>query len=42
LFINSLDGEEETNLPMPKELVSGTLARRIAWLKGVYKIKDKF
>jgi hypothetical protein len=28
-----LDGEEKTNLPMPKELASGTLARIVAQLK---------
>ncbi len=33
LFTNSLDGEEKTNLPMPKELASGTLARIVAQLK---------
>jgi hypothetical protein len=42
LFTNSSDGEEKTNLPLPKELPSGTLTRRIAWLKRVCKIKDKF
>jgi hypothetical protein len=30
LFRNSLDGEEKTNLPMPKELALGALVRRIA------------
>jgi hypothetical protein len=29
-FTNSLDGEEKTNFPMPKELASGTSTRRIA------------
>jgi hypothetical protein len=41
-FKNSSDGEEKTNLPMPKELASGTLAKRITRLKRVRKIKDKF
>jgi hypothetical protein len=42
LFTNSSDGEEKTNLPMPEEFASRTLARRIAWLKGACKIIDIF
>jgi hypothetical protein len=42
LFTNSLDGEEKMNLLMPKELTSRTLARRVAQLRIVYKIKDTF
>jgi hypothetical protein len=30
LFTNSSNGEKKTNLPMPEELTSGTLARRVA------------
>jgi hypothetical protein len=41
LFINSLDGEKRTNLLMPQELASRTLARRVAQLRRVYNIKDK-
>jgi hypothetical protein len=37
-----LDGEEKTNLPMPKELALGTLIKIFAWLMGVYNIKDIF
>jgi hypothetical protein len=40
-FINSLDGEKRTNLLMPQELASRTLARRVAQLRRVYNIKDK-
>jgi hypothetical protein len=42
LFTNSSDGEEKMNLPLLKELASGTLAKRVAWLRRVYKIKNKF
>jgi hypothetical protein len=42
LFTNSLNGEEKMNLPMPKELVLGTLAKRVAWLRRDCKIKDRF
>jgi len=42
LFTNSLDGEEKTNLPLPKELSLGTLTRKVAWLRRVYKIKNMF
>jgi hypothetical protein len=42
LFKNSLDGEEKTNLPLPKELPLGTLTRKVAQLKKIYKIKDRF
>jgi hypothetical protein len=42
LFTNSSDGEEKTNLPLLEELPLGTLTRRVAWLKRVCKIKDKF
>jgi hypothetical protein len=37
-----LDGEERKNFPIRKELTSRTLARRIAQLKRVCKIKEKF
>jgi len=42
LFTNSSDGEEKMNLPLLEELASGTLAKRVAWLRRVYKIKNKF
>ncbi len=42
LLTNSSDGGEKTNFPLSKELPSGTLTRRIVWLKRVYKIKDRF
>jgi hypothetical protein len=42
LFTNSSDGEEKMNLPMPEELPLGTLARKVARLKKVYKIKNRF
>ncbi len=42
LFTNSLDGEEKTNFPMPKELTSRTSARRVAWLRKVCKIQYIF
>jgi len=41
-FVLIPNGEEKTNLPMLKELASGTLIRRVAQLRKVYKIKDKF
>jgi len=41
-FRNSLNGEEKINFLMPKELTLGTLAKRVAHLKRVCKIKDKF
>jgi hypothetical protein len=41
-FINSSNGEEKMNLPMPKELTLGTVAKRVAQLKRVHKIKNKF
>jgi hypothetical protein len=34
-----LDGEEKTNLPLPKEFPSRTLTSRVTWLRRVYKIK---
>jgi hypothetical protein len=42
LFTNSLNGEEKRNFPLPKELPSRTLTRRVAQLKRVYKIRNKF
>jgi hypothetical protein len=30
------------NIPMPKELTLRTLAKRVAWLKKVWKIEDNF
>jgi hypothetical protein len=42
LFTNSLDGEEKTNLPLAEEFPSGTVTKRVAWLRRVCKIKDKF
>ncbi len=42
LFTNSLDGEEKTNFPMPKELTSRTSARRVARLRKVCKIQYIF
>jgi hypothetical protein len=42
LFTNSLDDEEKMNFPILEELTSRTLARRVAWLWRVCKIKDKF
>jgi hypothetical protein len=39
LFTNSLDGEEKTNFP---KLALGTLARRVARLRRVCKIKNIF
>jgi hypothetical protein len=42
LFTNSLDGEEKTNLPLPEEFPLRTLARKVARLKRIYKIKDRF
>jgi hypothetical protein len=42
LFINSSDGEEKMNFLVPKEFTSRTLARRVAWLRKVYKIKNIF
>jgi hypothetical protein len=40
LFTNSSNGEEKTNLLLPKELASWTLARRVAQLRRVCKIKN--
>jgi hypothetical protein len=42
LFTNLSNGEEKMNLLMLKELTSRTLTRRVARLRKVYKIKDKF
>jgi hypothetical protein len=42
LFTNSSNGEEKRNFPLPKELPSRTLTRRITQLKRVYKIRNKF
>jgi hypothetical protein len=42
LFTNSSNGEEKTNVPLLKELSLGTLIRRVAWLRRIYKIKDNF
>jgi hypothetical protein len=42
LFRNSSDDEEKTNIPVPKELASGTLTRIITRLRRVYNIKNKF
>jgi hypothetical protein len=42
LFKNSSNGEEKTNLLMPKELASKTLAKIAARSRKVYNIKDKF
>jgi hypothetical protein len=42
LFTNSLDGEEKMNFPISEELTSRILARRVAQLRRVCKIKDKF
>jgi hypothetical protein len=42
LFTNSSDCEEKMNLPLFEELTSGTLAKRVAWLRRVYKIRNKF
>jgi hypothetical protein len=39
LFTNSLDGEEKKNLPMLKELPSGTLTIRVTWPRKVCKMK---
>jgi hypothetical protein len=39
LFTNSLDGEEKKNLPVLKELPSGTLTIRVTWLRIVDKMK---
>jgi hypothetical protein len=36
---NSLDGEEKTNIPLPKELPSKTLTKKVTWLRRIYKIK---
>jgi hypothetical protein len=33
-----LDVGENTNLPLPKELSSGTLTKIVAWLRKVCKI----
>jgi hypothetical protein len=41
LFTNSSDGEEKTNLPLLEELALGTLARKVAQLRRVYKITGK-
>jgi hypothetical protein len=41
-FTNLSDGEEKTNLLMLKELTLRTLVKKIAWLRMVYKIKDRF
>jgi hypothetical protein len=37
-----LNGEEKMNFPMLEELTSGTLGRRVAWLKRDCKIKNRF
>jgi hypothetical protein len=42
LFTNSLDGEENTNLPQTKELPSGTLMKKIAHWGESAKLKDNF
>jgi len=42
LFTNSSDGEKKTNLPMLEEFASGTLTRKVAWVRKVCKIKEKF
>jgi hypothetical protein len=42
LVKNSSNGEEKTNLLMPKELASKTLAKRAAQSRKVFNIKDKF
>jgi hypothetical protein len=39
LFTNSSNGEEKMNFPLPKELVSRTLIRKVARPKRVYTIK---
>jgi hypothetical protein len=39
---NSSNGEENMNLPLPEELPLGTPTRRVAWLRRVYKIRNRF
>jgi hypothetical protein len=41
LFTNSSNGEEKTNLPMPRDLASRTLIRKLARLKKVCNIKNE-
>jgi hypothetical protein len=42
LFKNSSDGEEKMNLPMLEELALRTQTRRVARLRRVCNIKDRF
>jgi hypothetical protein len=42
LFTNSLDGEENMNFPLHEELPWKALARRVARLKRICKIKNRF
>jgi hypothetical protein len=42
LFTNSSDGEEKMNLPMPRDLASRTLIKKVTQLKKVYNIKNIF
>jgi hypothetical protein len=42
LFTNSFNGEEKKNIPMPKEVTLGFLTKKVAQLRKVCKIKNRF